>query len=128
MRITFKKACEIIYNHYGRENVSQIRKPDSKSFYIVDFIDGTGVHLTRDDLANLTRMQMGYTLTEKDVEQLIVRYNNAKAESKRLQNIGHPECRFEFGKALALEAVLRMLGFEYEEVSREYWINNDETE
>jgi hypothetical protein len=69
---------------------------------------------------------MEYILTEKDVEQLIARYNNAKAESKRLQNIGNPECRFECGRALALEGVLRMLGFEYEEVGREYWINNGE--
>lgn len=69
---------------------------------------------------------MGYTLIEKDVEQLITRYNNAKAESKRLQNIGNPECRFEFGRALALEGVLRMLGFDYEEVGREYWIESEE--
>lgn len=71
---------------------------------------------------------MEYTLTEKDVEQLVIRYNNAKAESKRLQSVGNPECRFECGRALALEGVLRMLGFEYEEMSREYWINSDETE
>lgn len=71
---------------------------------------------------------MEYTLTERDIEQLIARYNNAKTESKRLQNIGNPECRFEFGRALALECVLRMLGFEYEEVGREYWINSDEGE
>lgn len=71
---------------------------------------------------------MEYTLTEKDVEQLIIKYNNAKAESKRLQSVGHPERRFEFGRALALEGVLRMLGFDYEEVGREYWINSDEEE
>ena len=71
---------------------------------------------------------MEYTLTEKDVEQLIIKYNNAKAESKRLQSVGNPECRFEFGKALALESVLRMLGFNYEEVGREYWINSNEEE
>ena len=64
---------------------------------------------------------MGYTLSENDVEQLVVRYNNAKAESERLQKIGNPECRFECGRALALEGVLAMLGFEYEEVRRKYW-------
>lgn len=69
---------------------------------------------------------MKYTLSEKDVEQLITRYNNAKTESKRLQDVGNPECRLEFGKAYALEGVLRMLGFEYEEVSRGYWIGEDE--
>ena len=66
-----------------------------------------------------------YTLTEQDVEQIITRYNNAKAETNRLQNEGDPECRFECGRALALEGVLRMLGFDYEEVSRKYWIGED---
>lgn len=64
---------------------------------------------------------MGYTLSENDVEQLIIRYNNAKAESERLEKIGNPECRFECGKAIALEGVLDMLGFEYTEMRRKYW-------
>lgn len=54
MRITFKKACEIIYNHYGKENVLQIRKPDGKPFYVVDFTNFTGVHLTREDLIKIS--------------------------------------------------------------------------
>ena len=64
---------------------------------------------------------MGYTLNENDVEQLVVRYNNAKAESERLEKIGNPECRFECGKATALEGVLAMLGFEYTEMRSKYW-------
>ena len=49
MRITFNKACEIIYNHYGKDKVLQIRKPDHKPFYIVDLINKT-IHLYREDL------------------------------------------------------------------------------
>ena len=66
-----------------------------------------------------------YTLTERDVEQIITRYNNAKAETNRLQSEGKLECRFECGRALALEGVLRMLGFDYEEVGRKYWIGEE---
>lgn len=60
---------------------------------------------------------MSYTLTDKDVEQLIVRYKNAKAESKQLQKRGNCECRFEAGRAYALESVLRDLGFDYTDVA-----------
>lgn len=49
MRITFERACEIIYRYYKRENVLQIRKPDHKSFYIVDCVSGT-FHLEKEDL------------------------------------------------------------------------------
>ena len=52
MRITFNRACERIYNHYGRENVLQIRKPDNKQFYVVDLVEGT-VHLYREDLIRM---------------------------------------------------------------------------
>ncbi len=52
MRITFNKACELIYKHYGKENVLQIRKPDYKSFYIVDLIEGT-ILLERSDLISM---------------------------------------------------------------------------
>jgi len=70
-----------------------------------------------------------HVLSDADFEQLLARYNNAKAESKRLQSIGNPECRFEFGRALALEGVLRLLGcFDYDEIGREYWLNNEKTE
>ena len=53
MRITFNRACERIYKHYGKENVLQIRKPDHKPFYVVDFKDGTGIHLYREDLLRM---------------------------------------------------------------------------
>ena len=50
------------------------------------------------------------TLTPREVEQIVTRYKNAKQESKRLQEIADPECRFEAGRAYALEGILRMLG------------------
>lgn len=52
MRITFNRACERIYRHYGKENVLQIRKPDHKPFYIVDLVEGT-VTLYREDLLRI---------------------------------------------------------------------------
>ena len=52
MRITFNRACERIYRHYGKENVLQIRKPDHKSFYIVDLIEGTEI-VVREDLVSM---------------------------------------------------------------------------
>lgn len=52
MRITFNRACERIYRHYRKENVLQVRKPDYKSFYIVDLIEGT-VILEKDDLIKM---------------------------------------------------------------------------
>ena len=64
-------------------------------------------------------------ISDADIQQLIIRYENAKMESKRLQAVGNPECRFEFGRALALEAVLRILGFDYTEVSKEHWIGEE---
>ena len=53
MRITFDKACEIIYKHYGRDDILQVYKPYNKSFYVVAFADGKGTHLTREDLIRL---------------------------------------------------------------------------
>ncbi len=52
MRITFNRACERIYKHYGKEDVLQIRKPDRKSFYVVDLVEGT-VILEREDLIRM---------------------------------------------------------------------------
>lgn len=60
---------------------------------------------------------MTYTLSEKEIEQLITRYENAKAESKRLQKVGNSECRFEAGRAYALESVLRDIGLDYTDVT-----------
>ena len=54
MRLTFNKVCEILYKAYGKEDISQIRKPDHKPFYVVDFEDGHGKHLYRDDIIRLT--------------------------------------------------------------------------
>ena len=60
---------------------------------------------------------MTYLLTENDIAQIIVRYENARIESKRLQKIAHPECRFEAGRAYALEGILRMIGLDYTDVA-----------
>lgn len=60
---------------------------------------------------------MTYTLTEKDVDMIITRYNNAKAVSKLLQRSGNPESRFEAGRAYALEGILRDLGFDLTDVA-----------
>lgn len=60
---------------------------------------------------------MTYLLEECDIEQIITRYKNAKNESKRLQKIANPECRFEAGRAYALEGILRMIGLNYTEVA-----------
>ncbi len=60
---------------------------------------------------------MTYLLTENDIAQIIVRYENAKNESKRLQKIANPECRFEAGRAYALEGILRMIGLDYTDVA-----------
>lgn len=60
---------------------------------------------------------MTYLLEECDIKQIITRYENAKNESKRLQKIANPECRFEAGRAYALEGILRMIGLNYTEVA-----------
>jgi len=60
---------------------------------------------------------MEYNLSSGDIEQIIVRYDNAKIESKRLQKIGNPECRFEAGRAYALEGILRMIGLDYTDIA-----------
>ena len=60
---------------------------------------------------------MTYTLSSEDIEQLVTRYENAKVVSMELQRKGNPECRFESGKAYALEGMLRMIGFDYTDVA-----------
>lgn len=67
---------------------------------------------------NATNIKIdGEEYIKLDVKQLITRYENAKAESKRLQRQSNPECRFEAGKAYALESVLRDLGLDYTDVA-----------
>lgn len=60
---------------------------------------------------------MSYTLSDRDIEQIITRYENAKVESKRLQRQANPECRFEAGRAYALESILRDIGLDYTDVA-----------
>lgn len=49
-----KEKVETYWHFNGKENISQIRKPDHKPFYAVDFEDGHGKHLYRDDIIRLT--------------------------------------------------------------------------
>ena len=63
-----------------------------------------------------------YTLSNGDIQQLINRYENAKAIYKMQREDGNPEWQFECGRAYALEGVLRMLGFFYDEVIKEQGI------
>lgn len=60
---------------------------------------------------------MVYIMSDGEIQQLITRYENAKAESKRLQRVADPECRFEAGRAYALESVLRDIGLDYTDVA-----------
>lgn len=60
---------------------------------------------------------MAYIMSDGEIQQLITRYENAKAESKRLQRVADPECRFEAGRAYALESVLRDIGLDYTDVA-----------
>lgn len=60
---------------------------------------------------------MAYIMSDGEIQQLIIRYENAKAESKRLQRVGNSECRFEAGRAYALESVLRDVGLDYTDMA-----------
>ncbi len=54
MRISFKKACEIIYKYFSRENVEQIWKPDGKNYYIVSVKERPTMHIYREQLLQMT--------------------------------------------------------------------------
>lgn len=51
--MTIKRASKIVLDYYGFGNVIQIRKPYHKDFFIVDFANGTGAHLTKAELLEL---------------------------------------------------------------------------
>lgn len=70
--------------------------------------------------------EQDYVLTSRDVDQIIVKYNNAKIAMREYQEQNNPEYKIEYGKALAFEGILAMLGFDTEEVRRKYWIGKDE--
>lgn len=63
-----------------------------------------------------------YALASRDIEQIVTKYNNAKAAMKEYHEQNNSEYNIEYGKALAFESVLVMLGFDLEEVRRKYWI------
>ncbi len=50
MRFSFKKACETIYEYFGKENVEQIWKPDGKRYYIVSVKGKPTLHIGREHL------------------------------------------------------------------------------
>lgn len=62
-----------------------------------------------------------YTLTQREVDQIVVMYNNAKTTMREYQEQNNPEYKFEYGRALALESVLEMIGFDFDEMRRKYW-------
>lgn len=41
-----ESACKIIVEHYGKDNISQIWKPDGKKYWIVSFSDGEAMSIT----------------------------------------------------------------------------------
>ena len=57
-------------------------------------------------------------LDDVDIEQIKTRYENAKTEAIRLRKENNPEFTFEYGRAYALEGILRMLEFDVTEVTK----------
>lgn len=51
--MTLKRASKIVLDYYGFGNVIQIRKPYHKEFFVVDFANGSGVHLTKAELIEM---------------------------------------------------------------------------
>lgn len=66
-----------------------------------------------------------FALSKSDVDSIIIKYYNAKKASEELQKSGNPEWRLEFGRAMALEYVLSLLGYEFEEVRKQYWCSDN---
>lgn len=62
-----------------------------------------------------------YTLSQRDVDQIVARYTNAKLAMKEYQEQNNPEYKIEYGRALALEGILEVLGFDFAEMRRKYW-------
>lgn len=61
-----------------------------------------------------------YELSEADIDQIKIRYENAKImaqKHKQNEQSEYTEYIFELGRAFALEGILRMLGFDYVEVA-----------
>lgn len=63
-----------------------------------------------------------YTLTQREVDQIVVRYNNAKTAMREYQEQNNPDYKLEYGRALALESVLEMIGFDFQEMRRKYLV------
>ena len=53
--MTLKRASKIVLDYYGFGNVLQIRKPPNKDFFVVDFVNGSGAHLTKAELIEMEK-------------------------------------------------------------------------
>lgn len=69
-----------------------------------------------------------YTLTQREVDQIVVRYNNAKTAMRECREQNNPDYKLEYGRALALESVLEMIGFDFQEMRRKYWVEGEYTD
>lgn len=59
-----------------------------------------------------------FALSSGDVDQIKIRYANAKAMALKHRNEKNSDYWYEYGKAIALEGMLRLLGFtEYTDVA-----------
>lgn len=66
---------------------------------------------------------MEYTLNNADIEQIKIRYENAKKFAKKYKEEGkETDFQFEVGRAYALEGILRDIGLFYDEVIKEQGI------
>lgn len=61
-------------------------------------------------------------MTQREVDQIVVRYNNAKTAMREYQEQNNPDYKLEYGRALALESVLEMIGFDFQEMRRKYLV------
>lgn len=55
--MTLLRASKIVLDYYGFGNVIQIRKPPHKDFFVVDFANGSGIHLTKAELIEMEKKQ-----------------------------------------------------------------------
>lgn len=68
-------------------------------------------------------------LNDANVEQLKIKYENAKQTSKENLSKGNAyDAHYEYGKAEALESVLRMLGYNYTEIASGRFLHGDKEE
>lgn len=106
-------------NLSGRKNSSCILEAEK------DAMDGKCKLFVWRSLDDTSEERKFYTLRQKEVDQIITKYINAKTAMKEYQEQGNPEYKIEYGRSLALESVLEILGFDFEEMRRKYWIEGN---